>query len=65
MGSIQTNETRRKMTGVERAKQFAPFSALKGLDDGMWQVEMIADEMWSKSNGNEDWMAELLKRMHR
>lgn len=38
------NNTRKKMPVEERAKQFMPFSALKGLDEALREQEIIAEE---------------------
>lgn len=38
------NNTRKKMLVEERAKQFMPFSALKGLDEALREQEIIAEE---------------------
>lgn len=38
------NNTRKKMPVEERAKQFMPFSALKGFDEALREQEIIAEE---------------------
>ena len=37
------NNTRKKMPVEERAKQFMPFSALKGLDEALREQEIICN----------------------
>lgn len=38
---VENNIRRKKMTPAERAKQFMPFSALKGLEDALREKEII------------------------
>jgi len=41
----QSNPNRPKMTRENRAKQFAPFAALKGFEDGIrWQEKVYVDK---------------------
>lgn len=48
------NNTRKKMQVEERAKQFMPFSALKGLDEALREQEIIAEENVKTETVKED-----------
>lgn len=48
------NNTRKKMPVEERAKQFMPFSALKGLDEALREQEIIAEENVKTETVKED-----------
>ena len=48
------NNTRKKMAVEERAKQFMPFSALKGLDEALREQEIIAEENVKTETVKED-----------
>lgn len=48
------NNTRKKMLVEERAKQFMPFSALKGLDEALREQEIIAEENVKTETVKED-----------
>lgn len=52
------NNTRKKMSVEERAKQFMPFSALKGLDEALREQEIIAEENVKTETVKEDDMCQ-------